>query len=135
MMGPTRTDSIAALERQVASIVAASVPDLRGLSTTDGASTEPDRVGSVEPRAASSTQEIFPDQAREQVARVVDQLNQSLAMVNHRIRFRVSDSSGIQVQIVDAENGEVLKSIPPERAESIGDRLLEFSGLLVDERG
>ncbi|MFN0056819.1 MAG: flagellar protein FlaG [Planctomycetota bacterium] len=53
----------------------------------------------------------------------------------HGIRFEIAaDSGDLIVQIVDRESDEVVRTIPPERLESLARNLDELTGLLLDNR-
>lgn len=60
-------------------------------------------------------------------------INQIVEATNSRIRFNVTDDNKLQVQIVDVETGDVIKSIPPEKLMEIARRIEEAIGLIIDE--
>jgi flagellar protein FlaG len=69
----------------------------------------------------------------------VDQLGkeglQSMEYANRALRFSIhEDTQRIMVKVVDVQNDEVIKEIPPEEVLDTVARIREMIGLLVDKR-
>lgn len=68
----------------------------------------------------------------EETKKIAEKLNDVLSVVNNKIRFKVVDDH-IQVQIVDPKTNQVVKTLPPDKAEELFEHLDSLVGLVVDE--
>jgi flagellar protein FlaG len=71
----------------------------------------------------------------EEVEKLVKQLNDVTESLNIELRIRVERRAmGIlHVQFVDTKTNEVIREIPPEKMSSVGSRLLDTVGIIIDE--
>jgi len=70
------------------------------------------------------------DVSREDLAGVVESLNSYLQSVQRELRFSVDDVSGRTIiTVMDRENQEVIRQIPPESMRTLADTLREDGGL------
>ncbi|MCC8180733.1 MAG: flagellar protein FlaG, partial [Planctomycetes bacterium] len=82
----------------------------------------------AERRDAEHEQEAEP----EQLDSAVNQANETMAMRNRSIRFRVhSDNNKIQIQVYDPNKDKVLLSIPSDEMIALSTRMRELSGMAV----
>lgn len=133
-MGPTRSDGVAAGDRAAVTLQPPGGPRAPGAAS--GPRSDPSTAGVDRASVEASLGFHAADRAgdREQIDRIVSQLNDMLSAVNNRIRFSVSDAGGpVQVVVVDRDTGEVVKKIPTDRAIQAGANLDELVGLTVDE--
>ena len=81
----------------------------------------------------ANIKEAEPQPTREEVRKVVEDLDSVLSSINKDIQLHVDDSTGqIVTRIVDRRSQEVLKQIPPAELLKIASRLRAFVGLLFD---
>jgi flagellar protein FlaG len=73
---------------------------------------------------------------REELERLVEDLKGNLGRLNEKLGFRVHEGTGqIVVQIVDRDNGEVIRESPPQEFLDLAVRMREMVGLFLDEQG
>ena len=73
--------------------------------------------------------------SRELLEDAIEQLNQAISILNHRLNFSVDDSTGrLLAEIIDVKTNEVIRKVPPERVLEFVRRFQEFLGLLFDEQ-
>ncbi len=132
-MGPTRSEGVALESR------AAAAPQQPTGPRAPGAASGPRPHPSTSGGDHANVEDVDLDVAgrvgdREQIDKIVSQLNQLLSAVNHQIRFSSSsDAGGMQVLVVDRATGEVVKKIPSDRALQAGANLDELVGLTLDQ--
>ncbi|MGE5404694.1 MAG: flagellar protein FlaG [Candidatus Saccharibacteria bacterium] len=93
-------------------------------------------VESMKPDQESSKPDISP----EKLQAVTDEMNKTMDVLNHALRFTVRDDKQLQVQVIDSESKKVIREIPPEEMLDLADKIKEmvksFShvvGMFVDE--
>lgn len=65
----------------------------------------------------------------------VDSMNKMMETKNTGLKFNVHEElDRIYVQVVDKKTEEVVKEIPPEKFLDMISSMLDFMGLLIDER-
>lgn len=70
---------------------------------------------------------------REEVEKAVEKLNRLMGLIDKRMEFRIHEKTNrIMVRIIDQENGEVLREIPPKKILDMLSSFIEFVGLMVD---
>lgn len=68
----------------------------------------------------------------EDLVRPVQQVNEVLR--RYGVQFEISDDSGRTIiRLIDRDNGELIRQIPPEEALNAAQRLEEVKGLLLRE--
>jgi uncharacterized FlaG/YvyC family protein len=71
---------------------------------------------------------------KDEVEESVKQLNKTADLANISLRFQVDDNDGkLFVLVIDREKGEIIRSIPPEKAMKMNDKIKYMIGLMVDE--
>jgi len=66
---------------------------------------------------------------------LLDEMNRDLAAGNVQYDYGIHEASNKPVVFVkDAKTGEVLRTIPPEQLLKVFARILEYIGLILDER-
>ncbi|GJM45295.1 MAG: hypothetical protein DHS20C21_21370 [Gemmatimonadota bacterium] len=74
--------------------------------------------------------------SRPELDRLVEEANANLKVLNEKLGFQVHEGTGqIVVQIVNRENGEVVRESPPKEFLDLAARMKEMVGLFLDERG
>jgi len=100
-----------------------------GAARADGGRSEPPAAaegGKTLPSSALPGQDV----SREDLAGVVESLNSYLQSVQRELRFSVDDVSGRTIiTVMDRENQEVIRQIPPESMRTLADTLREDGGL------
>jgi len=77
-------------------------------------------------------EEFSPEQLRE----VASAFGEAVTLINRGVRFRIDDQSEqIITQVVDRDTDEVIRQIPPQELLDISQRLRDFIGMLIDQRG
>lgn len=87
-------------------------------------------------RIFAEPEEDVKERETDRVEESVNRTNQSLAMENRSMRFRINRDYGeLQVQIVDSSNDKVIRSIPSDEMMRLASRMRELSGVgaMVDE--
>ncbi|MGE5418047.1 MAG: flagellar protein FlaG [Acidobacteriota bacterium] len=82
-----------------------------------------------------------PEIPAEKLESIVNDLNKTMDVMNHALRFKVrEESKELQVQVIDSESRKVIREIPPEEMLDLADKIKEmvksFShvvGMFVDE--
>jgi flagellar protein FlaG len=69
-----------------------------------------------------------------EIAKMVDKLNETARIFNHAMRFEVAQGHRIRVQIVNVTTGEVIRDIPPEKFMDSFTQMQNAVGLIFDER-
>lgn len=67
------------------------------------------------------------------LAKVVDKMNETYRIFNHTMRFQVEDGD-IRVKLIDTNTGEIVREIPPEKLLDTFRRVQNFIGVMMDER-
>ena len=64
----------------------------------------------------------------------MEALNDAIEYINRALRFSVhEDTQRMMVKVVNLENNEVIKEIPPEEVLDTVARIREMIGLLIDK--
>jgi flagellar protein FlaG len=88
---------------------------------------------STKSEPATNTKQVEPQPTREEVRKVVEDLNSVLSSINKDIQLRIDDDTEqIVTRIVDRRSQEVIKQIPPAELLKIASRLRAVVGLLFD---
>jgi hypothetical protein len=69
-----------------------------------------------------------------ELAKLVDQVNETARIFNHSLRFSIGENNRVIVKVVDDENGEILREIPPEHFTDLFNRMENALGLLLNLR-
>lgn len=66
---------------------------------------------------------------------ILDKLNQVIKMVDKKLEFTVHDATNRPLyKIINMETKEVIKEFPPEEILDLIGKMMEMSGLFVDEK-
>jgi flagellar protein FlaG len=69
------------------------------------------------------------------VMEALEQLNQTTEAIHVSLRFRLhEDSARFMVQVVDVNENQVIKEIPPEAVLNLVARIQDMIGLLINEK-
>jgi len=75
-------------------------------------------------------------QSQEDMAKLIDQLNQSLNPFNTTLRFGFDNTSDdFYVSVVETKSNRMLRRFPVEQAEQLLPKMQEVNGLLFDQKG
>lgn len=82
--------------------------------------------------------EILPGERiipEEQLIHAVDKANKSFQPFDRRFEISVHEKTkSIMVKVINSANDEVIREIPPEKVLDMVAYMLEFAGIIVDER-
>lgn len=97
----------------------ASTPRQSGVKSTDGR-------GALDESFAT----------RQEVDRALAELNKGIRQLAHkRLQFQLHEATDrLFVRVIDTETDEVIKEIPPEKVLDAVAKMMEFIGILLDER-
>ncbi|MBO8167958.1 MAG: flagellar protein FlaG [Thermoanaerobacteraceae bacterium] len=71
----------------------------------------------------------------EQIIAAVERVNEAFDMHLTRFEFSIHEATReIVVKVKDAETGEVIREIPPEKILDMVAKMWELAGLIVDEK-
>ena len=99
-------------------------------------------TGEVNPKTVTPSTRVWPEprQSADKAAlqRAADRVNQAPVMVQRRLRFRVHEETGeVILDVMNADTGKVLSTIPPEALLDLEARLRTMSedspSLLIDK--
>jgi flagellar protein FlaG len=69
------------------------------------------------------------------IQKAVDKANDTFKVQNRSLEFKIHErTKEIIVKIIDRDTKEVIREIPPEKMLDMFASMLEFAGLLVDEK-
>ena len=72
--------------------------------------------------------------SREETQKEIEQINQVLDSVGHRLKFGFYEGTDqFYVQVIDRGRDQIIKMMPPEYLLSLRARLVEAVGLILDE--
>lgn len=93
------------------------------------------RLHNVTTNDRMMTEEIYDDFDKEDVKKVVDQMNQFMEPIRTNLKFQFHDTlHEYYITVVDPITDEVIKEIPPKKMLDMYAAMAEFMGLLVDEK-
>lgn len=90
----------------------------------------------IREREVPQPRKTFKNETRsaEELKKDLEAINNQLKSMNRSIQFSIDESThDIVVQVVDKENGEVIRELPPESLVRLREHMAEISGLLVEE--
>ncbi|WP_242661386.1 flagellar protein FlaG [Alkaliphilus metalliredigens] len=72
---------------------------------------------------------------QERLMPIIDQANKSFEAFDRRFEFSFHEkTNAIMIKVIDRNNDEVIREIPPEKLVNMMANMLEVAGLLIDER-
>lgn len=73
--------------------------------------------------------------SEEQLIRAIDKAIKAMQGTSTSLNFSIHDKTHqIMVKVINTENGEVIREIPPEKNLDFLAKVWEMAGLLIDER-
>lgn len=91
------------------------------------------RVPGAPASAQQGTVPLLPGSTAADVEAAAKRLEQAASMLNRSLDFEVRAGSGVVVvHVIDTTTNEVIRSIPPEEAVALSERIEQFIGLLFD---
>lgn len=70
----------------------------------------------------------------EDIARVVDKLNEAALIFNYSLRFQMVEGNRINVKVIDIASGRIVREIPPEGVMDTFSKMQDVIGVLLDAR-
>jgi flagellar protein FlaG len=75
------------------------------------------------------------DLSREEADQVTDEMNSIVQALNTKIQFQLHDKTKqLMVQVVDINDGKVLKEFPPHELLDVMAKIREYVGSLIDKK-
>jgi flagellar protein FlaG len=69
------------------------------------------------------------------ISRVIEDANRALEPSFFRLSFSIHDATArVMIQVIDTASEEILREIPPESKLNTMAKILEFAGLLFDQK-
>lgn len=93
-------------------------------------------VGRKEEPVKMDNESDKQNMSRQDVEKLTQRMNQIMSLIEKRLRFNVSDESGlmdIQVKVIDEQTGKVLAVIPPKSLQDLMGNFRDAAGILFDE--
>ncbi len=95
------------------------------------ASVQAQKAQAVEKLRDAGSQAITQESFQE----TLESLNEAVSILNHRLSFRLDDSTGrMMTKVIDRDTNEVIREFPSEEMIAFVERFQEFIGLLLDEQ-
>ncbi len=71
----------------------------------------------------------------ETIAKIVQEINQVLEVLNREVRFSYNTTiRGFVVKVIDVKTGQVIREIPPKDVINLQKKLIEFVGMIFDSK-
>ena len=87
------------------------------------------------PDGSPEAKKSNPAYKEDVLGKIIDDLNKKLNPAGRELRYSIHKKTGqVMVKVVDTESGKTIREIPPEKSLDILAKILEQSGLLVDEK-
>ena len=113
------TSSVVQTERKVQEAAKAAMPAATGLQSSQPVQKDGSGQGNPE----------------EQIKSAVSAANQKIRMTNTRCEFEYHEKTKrVSIKVIDTENDEVIREIPPEETLEMVEKLWELASLIVDEK-
>ena len=88
-----------------------------------------------EPEERQDVMKSNPAYKADVLEKIIDDLNKKLGAAGRELRCTIHRKTGqVMVKVVDTDTGKTIREIPPEKSLDILVKILEQSGLLVDEK-
>lgn len=137
LAGVDQTKRVMGLEA-VKAVLEKSVP----LATVPAAARsgvfEPERATGERVQAKGKAEEKAPSVpgiSIEELKKALAKLNMMMELTPVRLEFSFNEpTKRMVVKVIDQESGKVLRQIPPEKVLETMQRIMEFIGLLLDEK-
>ncbi|TFE29032.1 flagellar protein FlaG [Cohnella luojiensis] len=72
---------------------------------------------------------------QEQLVRAIDRAIKALEGPSTSFEMKVHDQTNtIMVKVINKDTGEVIREIPPEKTLDLVAKMMEFAGILIDEK-
>jgi len=69
------------------------------------------------------------------VVKAIEKANKALVMTKTQLEFSIHEKTKeIMVKVIDSDTKEIIREIPPEKILDMVAKMLELTGILVDER-
>ncbi|MBD2845826.1 flagellar protein FlaG [Paenibacillus sp. IB182496] len=118
---------------QGASVVPASTSHSIGESTKTNAMISQLRTGKQLEIAERSGVKVT--MGEEQMIRAIDRAVKALQGATTTFEFSVHEKTNIiSVKVLNKETGELIREVPPEKTLDLVAKMMEFAGILFDER-
>jgi len=75
-----------------------------------------------------------PDVSRDDLNQIVDRMNEALTLIRTDLQFQIeSGGTGLVVNVVDRDTGEIIRQIPSTQAQRVEAALDELKGTLIED--
>lgn len=73
--------------------------------------------------------------SKEDVEKLVKQLNAALSPISTNIKFGVDSQDVFYVSVIESETNKMIRRFPAEKAQEVLPKMQEVSGVLFDSKG
>ena len=73
--------------------------------------------------------------SKEDVEKLVEQLNDALSPISTNIKFGVDSQDIFYVSVIEAKTNKMIRRFPAEQAQQVLPKMQEVSGILFDSKG
>ena len=73
--------------------------------------------------------------SKEQLKRLIDDLNSALSPLNTNIKFGVDKNDIFYVSVIEAKTNKMIRRFPAEEAKALLPKMQELTGILFDSKG
>ena len=118
--------------------------DVKAIQSTQAAldmhtANTPQQNRELNPSKQENEEELFaklhPQTQNDIIKKTVEQLNEKLKLFDSSLKIEIDKDTGIQVvKIIDSQNKEVIRQLPPETTLKIAKYIDEITGLLFDKK-
>ncbi|SEO66464.1 flagellar protein FlaG [Paenibacillus sp. OK076] len=96
-----------------------------------------DKATSESMAALSPSMRISSDRIEDQ-EKAIEELNKAIQAIQGPQRFLEfsvhKDTHAIMIKVLNKETGELIREVPPEKILDVAAKMMEFVGLLVDQK-
>lgn len=124
-------DGIANVARQQQSQMS-SENNLQAAQATENQTAKVDVVKELQKESSSNETKI---NSKEQVEKLVDNLNKTIAPMNTNLKFGVDRDDIFYVSVIDTETSKMIRRFPAEQAANFLPKMQEVTGILFDSKG
>ncbi|WP_304542969.1 flagellar protein FlaG [Sulfurimonas microaerophilic] len=109
--------------------------ELQGRSIEQNQSTQLQQQDIVKEVQQNNVDSVKKLNSKEDVERLVKQLNEALAPISTNIKFGVDSQDIFYVSVIEAKSNKMIRRFPAEDAQIVLPKMQEVNGILFDSKG
>ncbi|WP_428737165.1 flagellar protein FlaG [Sulfurimonas sp.] len=126
-------DGIANIAKQQQTQVSAQ--ELQGRSVEQNQQVNVQHQDVVKEMQQSELESAKKLNSKEDVEKLVEQLNDALSPISTNIKFGVDSQDIFYVSVIEAKTNKMIRRFPAEQAQQVLPKMQEVSGILFDSKG